>query len=322
MIRSEILQLKAYSSHPGEIPNGGVDHLDTNESALQLPLELKQKLMWLYQEHVETNRYPDGTHAELKKALGEYVGVLPQNISVGNGSDELIRSILIATCLGVGSILVAEPTFSMYGILAQTLGIPVFSVGRNPHNFAIDMAATQELSTSNEKPPLKVVFVVHPNSPTGNLLQEEEVAWLRQIPENIMVVIDEAYYEFSGHSLVSELPQHPNWVILRTFSKAFRLAAHRMGYAVAAPNIIDALEKVRLPYNLPTLSQQAALLALKHRDLLLNSIEQLQQERKRVYQALEILPIVKVWPSQANFVYLQVQNPQDLVTQLLNKAHW
>jgi histidinol-phosphate aminotransferase len=153
-IRSDLSQLAAYTPHPGGKPTHPVDRLDTNESPLDLPLEIKEKLADLYQHELETNRYPDGSHYELKKAIAEYVtesakiswDVTADNISVGNGSDELIRSILIATCVGgEGSILVANPTFSMYGILATTLGIPVTTIERKEANFAIDLDPAREV---------------------------------------------------------------------------------------------------------------------------------------------------------------------------------
>ncbi|HEY9662249.1 MAG TPA: aminotransferase class I/II-fold pyridoxal phosphate-dependent enzyme, partial [Allocoleopsis sp.] len=160
-LRSDLAQLVAYTPHPGSTTGdsahteasvaSSVDRLDTNENPYDLPEELKQKLAWLYQQEIESNRYPDGGHAPLKQAIAEYVSesaglapgwITPDHISVGNGSDELIRSILIATCVGAaGSILVAQPTFSMYGILAQTLGIPVVTVGRSPTTFEVDLEA-------------------------------------------------------------------------------------------------------------------------------------------------------------------------------------
>ncbi len=264
-IRSDLAQFTAYKPHPSSDTAASVptqlDRLDTNESPSDLPPELKEKLAWTYQQVIETNRYPDGGHEILKDAIAEYVNesaalssslFTAANISVGNGSDELIRSLLIATCLGgEGSILVANPTFSMYGILAQTLGIPVVAVGRNEINFEIDISAAQSAIEQTQNPPIRVVFVVHPNSPTANSLTAAELRWLRSLPENILVVIDEAYFEFSQTTLVGELIQRPNWLILRTFSKAFRLAALRVGYCVAHPEAIAILEKVRLPYNLP-----------------------------------------------------------------------
>jgi histidinol-phosphate aminotransferase len=301
-----------------------IDRLDTNECPYDLPGDLKEKLAWIYQQEIENNRYPDGGHIALKEAIAAYVNevspaapVQGVNISVGNGSDELIRSLLIATCLGgSGAILVANPTFSMYAIIAKTLGIPVVEVGRSETTFEIDLTAAQEAIlhpqrsaiASTKNPPIRAVFLVHPNSPTANPLTEAELNWIKNLPPEIMVVIDEAYFEFSQTTLVGELPQHPNWVILRTFSKAFRLATHRVGYAIGHPELIAILEKVRLPYNLPGFTQAAAQTALMHRQTLLQAIPEIIQERDRLYNALVKIPQLQVWPSSANFIYVRLKN--------------
>ncbi|MGB5632316.1 MAG: histidinol-phosphate transaminase [Waterburya sp.] len=331
-IRSDLAQLAAYTPHPGGSSATIVDRLDTNESPLDLPAEIKSKLSWLYQQELEANRYPDGSHEQLKKAIAEYVSesadgstsFTTANISVGNGSDELIRSLLIATCLGgEGSILVATPTFSMYGILAKTLGIPVVTVARR-EDFALDLEAAQQEIKQTSNPPIRVVFMVHPNSPTGNTLKTEELNWLRNLPENILVVIDEAYFEFSQTSAVSEIAQRPNWIVLRTFSKAFRLAAHRVGYAIAQPNLINVLEKVRLPYNLPSFSQIAAKIALEQRQLLFPLVNQTIAERERIYPLIQANCKLKVWQSQANFLYLRLQdlgkdNSEDILANIVKQ---
>ena len=312
-IRSDLSQLAAYTPHPGGASDVIVDCLDTNESPLDLPDEIKSKLAQAYQSEIAANRYPDGSHYELKTLIADYVNesanlneLTTANISVGNGSDELIRSLLIATCLGgEGSILVSTPTFSMYGILAKTLGIPVVTVARQD-NMAIDLEMAQSAIANTNKPPIRVVFVVHPNSPTGNALRTQELEWLRSLPENILVVIDEAYFEFSQTSVVNELAQHSNWIVLRTFSKAFRLAAHRVGYAVGDRELISVLEKVRLPYNLPSFSQAAAKVALQQRQLLLPLVDKTIAERKRIYNAVRADKRFKVWSSQANFLYLRL----------------
>ncbi|MEG4842085.1 histidinol-phosphate transaminase [Microcoleus sp. B9-D4] len=349
-IRKDLAELTAYTPHPGGTSGepahseSAIDRLDTNECPYDLPEELKKKLAWTYQQLIETNRYPDGGHAALKEAIAQYVNeslnvpplnkgglggvTLPKtaitadNISVGNGSDELIRSILIATCLGgQGSILVANPTFSMYGIIAQTLGIPVVSVQRKEETFEIDIEAAKRAILSvgvapvgagcanaqNQNPPVRAVFVVHPNSPTANALTADEIEWLSNLPEEILVVIDEAYFEFSQNTLADQLHQHPNWIILRTFSKAFRLASMRVGYAIAHPELTATLEKIRLPYNLPSFSQTAAELALAQRQLLLATIPETLSERSKLIAALTQHQKLQVWPSAANFVYLRVK---------------
>ncbi|MEA5514745.1 histidinol-phosphate transaminase [Nodularia sp. UHCC 0506] len=336
-IRSDLAQFNAYKPHPSSDTAAAIpvqlDRLDTNESPYDLPPELKEKLAWTYQQVIETNRYPDGGHETLKEAIAKYVNesasltspvFTATNISIGNGSDELIRSLLIATCLGgEGAILVANPTFSMYGILAKTLGIPVVTVARNLDNFEIDLKAAQSAIEQTQNPPIRVVFVVHPNSPTGNSLTTAELSWLKSLGEKILVVIDEAYFEFSQTTLVSELAQRPNWVVLRTFSKAFRLAALRVGYCVAHPQAIAILEKVRLPYNLPSFSIAAALAAMQNSQLLLETISPTLNEREKLIKLLSQHPALKVTKSAANFIFLRLltnnPDPQNATLKTLHQ---
>lgn len=321
-IRSDLVKFSAYNSCQGvsmvQTTNSiEIDKLDTNESSEDLPPQLQKKLLCTYQELIENNRYPDSSHKKLKSVIANYVNESAQlyrqtfsskSISISNGSDELIRSILIASCLnGEGSILVAEPTFSMYGILAKTLGIPVVTVLRDEDNFAIDLQTATNAISSTKNPPIRVVFLVHPNSPTGNTLNNSEVDWLINLPENILVVIDEAYFEFSQTTLVSKLVKYPNWVVLRTFSKAFRLAAHRIGYCVANPKTISILEKVRLPYNIPSFSLAAALIAMDNHQLLLGSVLRTLTERDKLIQELRHNLALKVWDSRANFIFIKIQ---------------
>lgn len=322
-LRSDLAQLIAYTPHPGGESGRAepiaIDHLDTNECPYDLPDDLKQKLAWQFQHELEANRYPDGAHAALKEAIAQYVTESAQldaneitaaNISVSNGSDELIRSILIASCIGGdGAILIAQPTFSMYAITAKTLGVPVVTIDRSPE-FEMDLQAAQQAINSTQNPPIRAVFVVHPNSPTANALTQKEIDWLLSLPPEVLVVVDEAYFEFSQTSLVGSL--RSNWVILRTFSKAFRLAAQRVGYAIAHPELTAALEKVRLPYNLPSFSQTAALVTLAQRHELLTVIPTILEERSRLFSALSELPNLQVWPSDANFLFVRRKDGSSL----------
>jgi histidinol-phosphate aminotransferase len=192
-LRSAVVQLAAYTPHIASAadPTPAVlDVLDTNECPYDLPDALKEKLAWQLHHAMAANRYPDGGHGELKAAIAQYVTESApgstfgaHHISVGNGSDELIRSLLIATCVGgEGSILVAQPTFSMYGILARTLGIPVVTVGRSDETFAVNVDAAQRLIEQPEVAPVRVVFMVHPNSPTGNALTDYRTNLARTTP--------------------------------------------------------------------------------------------------------------------------------------------
>jgi histidinol-phosphate aminotransferase len=318
-LRPDLAQMVGYTPNPGHgaatIALEAVDHLDTNECPYDLPPLLKDKLAHFFQHHLFNNRYPDGSHGDLKGELAAYVmesagqplTVTADHLTVGNGSDELIRSLIIATCVGgSGAVGVAEPTFSMYGIIAETLGVPVRRCGRSSATFALDLESAQTLLQPAEGPPLRLLFMVHPNSPTATALREPEIEWLRQVPPEVLVVIDEAYFEFSQTSLVAEALTRPNWIILRTFSKGFRLAAQRVGYGIGDPQLIATLERVRLPYNLPTFAQQAALVALQHRQDLLACVPDLLQERQRLHQAFSQWSALQVFPSDANFLFVQL----------------
>ncbi len=301
-IRPSLLHLHAYDA---VIPQSA-DKLDANEFPADMPEWFKKKLSLVWEKGIASNRYPDANHGGLKQRIATYVGVEADQISIGNGSDELIRSILMMSCLeGHGGILVAQPTFSMYAILAETLGIPVVRVQRHDATMAMDLEACQR---AIQQQSIRVVFVVSPNSPTGNGLTAAEWDWIRSLPPEILVVIDEAYFEFSGQTAVPELEDRPNWVILRTFSKAFRLASHRVGYAIAAPEVIQILEGIRLPYNLPMFSQWAVQLALDYADELLAEIPQICEQREWLAQALSQFSQIQLWPSEANFLYLRVRD--------------
>jgi histidinol-phosphate aminotransferase len=318
MLRADLDHLTPYSAH---LVPGDARKLDANEAPLDLPPTLKEKLARYLVTELSSNRYPDGVYGALRQAIAHYAGVPAAWIAIGNGSDELIRSLLLVSALHRGGILVADPTFSMYGILAQTLGIPVHRLERHTTDWAWDLTAANKAIAQEA---IAIVFLVHPNSPTGNSLTAQERDWLAGLPPNVLVVIDEAYFEYAQNTLVSELPQHPNWVVLRTFSKGFRLAAYRVGYAIAQPHLVTALEKVRLPYNLPTLSAHAALLALEHRQELLGDIPQLLQERDRLYAAWQAWSPaqIQIWPSTANFLYLRTSHDRALQEFLQQRNIW
>lgn len=282
------------------------DKLDANEFPLDLPEWFKKKLSLVWEKGIASHRYPDATHHSLKQAIAKYAGVGADQISIGNGSDEMIRSLLIVSALeGRGAILVPEPTFSMYAVTAETLGIPVVRVPRDPVSMGLDLVACQQ---ALEQYPIRVVCLVSPNSPTGNAMTEAEWAWARSLPEEVLVIVDEAYFEFSQQTVAAEVIDRPHWVVLRTFSKGFRLAAHRVGYAIAHPQVAPILEATRLPYNLPMFSQWAVQLALDFAEDLLADLPLILQERERLFEALSQLPEVQIWPSQANFLYLRVRD--------------
>lgn len=296
--RPELAQLISY--HTPQQPEG--DKLDANELPYDLPEWFKSKLVFVSEQVVRANRYPDSDPVLLRQQIAQYCHVKAQQVCVGNGSDELIRSVIIAACLGGrGAVLSAEPTFGMYRILAETLGVPYITLARD-EAFGINPDAMHAAVLQHG---VRVVFLANPNSPTATLLAGSVLRSLRTLPEDVLVVLDEAYYEFSGFTCASWIADWPNLIILRTFSKAFRLASYRVGYALGRPELIRVLDKTRLPYNLPAVSQLAATLAMEHRSELLAVIPELLAERDRVAASLQELPNLQLWPSSANFLYMR-----------------
>ncbi|WP_218079365.1 histidinol-phosphate transaminase [Anthocerotibacter panamensis] len=298
LLRPDLARLSPYDAHdPGDC-----DKLDANEVPYPLPDWFQEKLTFAVQ-HQQSHRYPTGNPAQLRALLGAYCGVPASWITIGNGSDELIRSLVTVSCVGTGrAVLSAEPTFSMYGILAQTLGVPFWPIPRNPETFTLDLPALKQTLAAH---PVGAIFLPNPNSPTGTPLEAAELDFLRTLPTDLLVVMDEAYYEFSGLTVLSELPKRPHWVVLRTLSKAYRLAAFRVGYAVAQPDLITALEKVRLPYNISAFSQAAAQLALEHREQLLEVVPAILAERLLLEEGLGRLGVL-LWPTAGNFLFFQI----------------
>ncbi|MGQ9866521.1 MAG: histidinol-phosphate transaminase [Pseudanabaenaceae cyanobacterium] len=320
-LRADLAALTPYTVEAVAWHGEPLDKLDANEADEDVPLWFREKLATLAQT-LPQHRYPDGEYVALKTAIASYVQtwsgveIAPDQVALGNGSDELIRSVLIAAALHRGGILVAHPTFSMYGILAKSLGIPVWTIDRHESHFAMDLSAAQNVMAQET---IAAVFVVHPNSPTGNLLTAAELDWLRSLPPTITVVVDEAYGEFAGTTVVPELAAHPNWIVLRTFSKALRLAASRIGYAIASPATVNVLEALRLPYALPVFSAAAAQLALAHHEILLANILAIHQERTRLSQTLQAWGW-QVWPSAGNFVYARSGRDREVFTALAAKG--
>jgi len=244
--------------------------------------------------------YPDPQGRALRRALAEYTGLDPEWIALGNGSDDLID--LLARLL-VGphrAALIAEPTFEMYALSVRWHGGHVHIVQRDemfrlPRETLLE--AVQRLRPA-------VVFVASPNNPDGQMLPEDVLR--AALEEGAMVIVDEAYFEFSGHTFAGWLSRYPNLVIVRTFSKWAGLAALRMGYALMHPDLVQAYDKVRPPFNVNLAAQQAALASLEDRAHLLENVGRLVAERERLYRALQAFPFLRPFSSHTNFILCRV----------------
>ncbi|MFG3162953.1 histidinol-phosphate transaminase [Streptomyces sp. NPDC048232] len=303
-VRDELRGKSPYGAPQLDVPV----RLNTNENPYPLPEALVERITERVREAArDLNRYPDRDAVELRTGLAEYLmktsghPLETGNVWAANGSNEVIQQ-LLQTFGGPGRTAIGfEPSYSMHGLIARGTGTGWIS-GPRHDDFTIDVPAA-ERALAEHRP--DVVFITTPNNPTGNAVPAETVLALyeaAQAAKDSMVVVDEAYIEFShGASLLPLLDGRPRLVISRTMSKAFGAAGLRLGYLAAHPAVVDAVQLVRLPYHLSAVTQATALAALEHTDTLLKYVEQLKTERDRLVAELRAAGY-EVTESDANFV--------------------
>lgn len=241
------------------------------------------------------NHYPDPDQRQLRDVLSGYLGVSAEQVVAGNGSDELI-DMLLRMFLGPGeNIVIPTPTFGMYAFSAEVCGGKVKPVPRDK-NFEIDIEAT----VSEVDADTKAIFLASPNNPTGNVASEAQIRAL--LGTGKIVVVDETYFEFCGQTTLPLLDEYPNLVVLRTFSKWAGLAGLRIGLGVMDKDVALTMMSMKSPYNVNLAAEVALLASLNDRPTLLNRVQAIVQERKRMIGLLEAIPGIQVWPSQANFI--------------------
>ncbi len=292
-INPAILSMQAY-----HVPSpAGLLKLDAMENPYVWPEELRQK--WLHElKDIPINRYPDAAAPALKDRLRTVMAV-PDNVSImlGNGSDELIQIIAMALARSDRTYLAPEPGFVMYRLISQTVNAGYCSVLLNPDDFSMERVAM--LSAIAEQQPA-LIFIAYPNNPTGNLFDREIVLdVINHAPG--LVVIDEAYHAFAGTSFMEYLDDFDNLLVMRTLSKS-GLAGLRLGYLLGKSAWLDELEKIRLPYNINSLSQKTAEFILSHHEILAEQAAEICRNREVLFRQLADIDGIKVWPSAANFI--------------------
>lgn len=286
--------------------------LASNENPANLPSEIISKLADRLADF-KFNRYPDPTAHDLRKMIAEANGLDPENVLVGNGGDELIFDLLLAWGGPGRKLLDTPPTFSMYAIDAASTGTEVVRVKRG-EDFAIDTVAVLDRVRQGD---IDVVIIANPNNPTGGLTDESFLIELLGASDAI-VMVDEAYFEFSRHTMRPHMARHPNLVILRTFSKAFSLAGLRVGYLLGHADVVRELMKVRQPYSVDSFSQWVAATVFRERMIFEQGISDIVRERDRIMHGLSLIPGVDVFPSEANFVLFRVEHASALWRDLLH----
>ncbi len=280
--------------------------IDANESPYGFSTALKVV------HKIKTNRYPDPEAKQFKKIIAKDLGVNQKNILQGNGSDELIY--YLVTVFG-GPVLFPVPTFSMYGIVSQAIGEKTVPV---PLDKEFDLDIDSICSALKQERP-KLIFLSSPNNPTGNCFSTDRILRIINAARGI-VVIDEAYQPFaSNKGFVPMLNDYKNLVLMRTLSKV-GLAGLRVGFLIAADEIIKEVNKVRLPFNLNSVSQAIAIDILKDKKTLGASIKAIVFERERLFKELTKIDNIYPYPSEANFILFRVREPDRIYKGLMKRG--
>jgi len=302
LVRKNIKSLKPYSSARHEFTGKASVFLDANENAYGSPLERDSY-----------NRYPDPLQWQVKFALTKVKGVPAENIFIGTGSDEVIDLAFRIFCNpGVDNVIVCPPTYGMYQVSADINDVEIKKVNLTP-DFQLDVEGILNAVDENTK----LLFICSPNNPTGNNMNRDDVEILLNNFPGI-VIIDEAYINYSKQkTFIQELTKYPNLIVMQTLSKAWGLAALRLGLAYASMDIIDLYNKTKPPYNVNEASQQLALKALMNTAQVNNWIKEVVIEREKLVQALNGLSFIeKIYPSDANFFLMKVNDADKVYSYL------
>ena len=303
LIRPTIKALKPYSSARDEFQGNSDDmvFLDANENPFENGV----------------NRYPDPQQRSVKSLLSEIKNIPENNILLGNGSDEVLDLIFRAFCEpNQDNIITLPPTYGMYSVLANINAVEIKSVQLDD-NFQPKVDEILEVSNDNSK----LLFLCSPNNPTGNSFEAKSIEELIKKFQGI-VVIDEAYIDFSNEdSWISKLSEFPNLIVTQTLSKAYGMAGIRLGICYASSEIISVLNRIKPPYNVNELTQQRAIQQLKLNDLTKKQVEDILTERKNLINQLNTVSYIsKIYPTDANFVLVEVDDATMRYNQLIEKG--
>ena len=305
LIRNNIKSLKPYSSARDEFKGEASVFLDANENSLGSPL-----MKWY-------NRYPDPYQWKLKEAIRNVKGIEPEHIFLGNGSDECIDLLYRCFCNpGKDNIIICQPTYGMYEVSANINDI---EIRKAPllDDFQLDLIHLENLIDVNTK----IIWVCSPNNPTGNSIHHHDIEMMLN-NFNGLVVVDEAYINFARqNSFVALLTDYPNLVVLQTFSKAWGLAALRLGMAFASADIVTVMNNVKPPYNINQATQDMAMKAMEEVGQVNDMIKEIVAMRDALVEVFaEFHFVEKVFPSDANFLLVKIKNARKVYEYLLTKG--
>lgn len=304
LVRDNIKRLTPYSSARKEFSGAAQIFLDANENSFGSPLAKNY------------NRYPDPLQTEIKQKISVLNCVKPDEIFIGNGSDEAIDLLFRIFCQPrKDNVVICPPTYGMYEVSAEINDVETRRANLT-ENFELDLRVVENSIDNNTK----LIFICSPNNPAGNSLARENILNLME-SFNGIVVVDEAYIHFSNvKSFVGEINNYPNLVVLQTFSKAWGLAGLRVGLAFANEEIIELFKKVKPPYNVSQIAQEAILEALKNENKVKKIIAEIIAEREKLIKNLQQFSFVKkIYPTDANFVLVKMNDANKIYQILLDE---
>ena len=299
LLRAELATMQAY-----HVPDtSGLIKLDAMENPYAFPDSLREQ--WLAElKSVELNRYPNPHAVNLKKTFQQVFSLSPNfELMFGNGSDELIQLLIMAIAKPGATVLTVTPSFSMYKLIGEYIGVNVVEVPLQQDNFALQLDL---LAAEIQKHQPALIFLACPNNPTGTLWPKNEIESIIKIATGL-VVIDEAYSPFAAYSMKSLVEQYPHALLMRTISK-MGLAGLRLGWLYGSAQWLNELNKMRLPYNINILTQASANFAMQNFALFDEQAKQICQQREVLFSTLQAMENVEPFPSQANFILFRVIN--------------
>lgn len=307
-LRDELAGFKPYKV-PAELAK---IKLNTNEAPIRPPKAVLDAICEAAQT-MHFNRYPDPVLTDLRAAIADRLGLSPDNVAIGNGSNEIVRHLFMAYAGPGRKIAVFPPSYQVYEVVASVSGTDVVRIAR-AEDFNIDDRAIREAEACGAE----LLFLCNPNNPTGTLIPMNVVEELARRVSGLLVV-DEAYIEFSGADSVELIKRNDNVALLRTFSKAYGLAGLRIGYLLGSTEVVQGLQIVQLPYHVNGLSQLAGATAMNATDEYTSMREELIASRERVASEIAGLPEVKVYPSASNFILFETTIPAGVLFEGLTK---
>ncbi len=304
LMRSDLKRFSAYSSARDEAKTGKI-FLNANESPYPLVSENGEIL----------NRYPEKQPKELIKLIASIYKISAEQVVLSRGSDEIIDLLVRLFCTAYeDSIIICPPTFGMYSVCAKLQGAKIIEV---PLIKESKFELNTDLILSQYNPSVKIIFLCSPNNPTGNIINTESILNLcKQLKNKCIIAVDEAYIEFSdSESLSKYINIYDNLVILRTFSKAYRLAAARCGMMIAQPELVNWVLKIIPPYPIPSTTSALLFNALKNNGInMKEQIQLIKSEKIRLFKAFSFISYIKkTWESEANFLLIEVEDAEELM---------